>query len=68
MAKVKSEARICFALSWYDDEAEAVAEGAKVRATGRTVNGGYFHGMPCDRAPEFDHTDESGRKLYAVRG
>lgn len=66
--KVKTEGRTCFGLDWYDDEAEAVREGAKNRASGQTVNGGFLDGMPCDRTPEFDYDDkDTGKRLYAVR-
>ena len=63
------EERICFGLIWFDDEAEAVEVGRSNRESKkpRRVNGGMLDGMICDRAPEFDYTDETGRKLYAVR-
>ena len=63
---VRQEGRICFGLAWFDDEQLAIEAGKAVREAGYTVNGGYFHGMPCDRAPEFD-SEKDGVKLYAVR-
>lgn len=63
---VRQEGRICFGLAWFDNEADAIAAGRAVEAAGYTVNGGYFHGMPCNRAPEFD-SEKDGVKLYAVR-
>ena len=66
MALVKTDSRICFALEYYDDEAEAKAAGAKYFAAGYTYNGGFFHGMPCGRDKTFDHVTKDGVKLYAV--
>jgi hypothetical protein len=63
---VRQEGRICFGLAWFDNEADAIAAGQAVHAAGYTVNGGYFHGMPCDRASQFDY-EQDGVKLYAVR-
>jgi hypothetical protein len=63
---VRQEGRICFGLAWFDDEATAIAAGKAVREAGYTVNGGYFHGMPCDRAPEFDG-ERDGKMQWAVR-
>jgi hypothetical protein len=71
MTLVKTDSRSCFGLEWYDDEQEAIEAGARANAAGETVNGGWLHGMPCDRAREFDFeiTVEDGKKqrLYAVR-
>lgn len=64
--KVKHDSRICFGIDYYDDEAEAEAEGAKVTAAGETYNGGWYHGMACGRDHYKDYTDDEGRKLYAV--
>jgi hypothetical protein len=58
---VRSEGRICFGINWYATEAEALEAAKAVRARGDTYNGGFFHGMPCGRAPEFD-----GHGEYAV--
>jgi hypothetical protein len=62
---VKTDSRICFAIRYYDDEAEAAREGAKIAASGAAYNGGYFDGMPCGRAKGWDR-EEGGRKLFAV--
>lgn len=58
---VRADSRSCFGLEWYDVEAEAAAPPSG------TVNGGFLHGMPCGRAPEFDTTEADGRKLFARR-
>lgn len=64
---VKHDSRTAFGINFYDSEEEAVEQGAKVRASGQTYNGGYFHGRPCGRDATWDHTDrETGQKLYAV--
>lgn len=66
--RVKEDSRQCFGLVWYDNEAEAVREGRINREAGQKVNGGFYHDMPCDRAPEFDITDpETGDTIYAMR-
>ncbi len=62
---VKTESRICFGIAWFATEREADAYATIVRKRGDTYNGGYFHGMSCDRDSGFDYT-EQGRKLYAV--
>lgn len=67
MSMVKREGRICFGIQYYDDEAEAEREGRKVFDSGRTFNGGFFHGAPCGRSKRFDHIDkETGKQLYAI--
>lgn len=65
MAKVKEDSRTCFGIVWYDNEEEAIAVGKKVRDGGGTINGGWNHGAPCDRAPHFD-TEVDGKPAYAV--
>lgn len=52
---VKVESRICFGISYFATEAEALAYAALVAEQGRTYNGGFFHGMPCGRDAVFDH-------------
>ena len=64
---VKTESRICFGLAWFETEAEAETYAAFVRARGDRYNGGWFDGMPCGRAKQFDYSDsELGCRLYAV--
>lgn len=63
--KVKEDSRTCFGILWFDDEAEAVAIGQSVRESGATINGGFYHGKPCDRDPGFD-TEVDGKPAYAV--
>ena len=63
--RVREEQRICFGIVWFDNEAEADAYGKEVEASGRTYNGGYFHGMSCGREKGRDY-DEDGKRLYAV--
>lgn len=58
---VRSESRICFGLEWYATLEEAEQVAAYARSRGETYNGGYMHGAPCGRRPEFD-----GRSGYAV--
>lgn len=55
---VKSEQRICFGISWFATESEADGYAKEVQRQGRTYNGGYFHGMSCGRAKEFDTDDK----------
>ena len=67
MALIRTEQRICFGLKYFDDEAEAQAEGDRMRKAGYTFNGGWFHGKPCGRETQFDYFDkEIGKELFAV--
>jgi hypothetical protein len=52
---VKIESRIAFGISYFATEAEAEEYAAEVEKQRRTYNGGFFHGMPCGRAKQFDH-------------
>ncbi len=60
---VKTDSRICFGISYFKTEADALAF-----AKGGTgyYNGGFFHGEPCGRASSHDHVDPEHGKLYAV--
>ena len=46
---------------------DAVAAGKRNVLAGLTVNGGWLHGMPCDRAPGFDYVTADGVALFATR-
>lgn len=63
---VKTDSRVCFGLEWYAKEDDAVARGKQVYDAGQAVNGGWFHGMPCGRAPQFDYNDAEHGRLFAV--
>lgn len=63
---VKQDSRICFGIAYFTTLADADAYAAHVRATGRTYNGGYFHGMPCGRDKTWDHVDATHGQLYGV--
>ena len=61
------DSRICFGINYYATEVDADAAHKAVRARGDEYNGGWFHGMACGRAPEFDYNDDVyGARLYAV--
>ena len=62
----KHDQRICFGISWFKTEDDAKAYEADVKKRNRRVNGGYFHDMPCGRAPHFDYVDKEHGQLYAV--
>jgi hypothetical protein len=62
---LEREQRICFGIAYFTSEKDAELYAADVKRRGCTYNGGYFDGMVCGRAPEFDY-ERSGRKLYAV--
>jgi hypothetical protein len=47
------DVRICFAVAYFTDKAEAEAAG-EWSSRHNTYNGGMFHGMPCRRDPSFD--------------
>lgn len=67
MSHIKYDSRICFGIDYYDDESEAKREGNKVRESGATYNGGFYHGRPCGRDDSWDYFDKKlGKKLYAV--
>ena len=65
-APAKIESRICFGIEYYLTEAEALLAHTAVRLRGDTYNGGFFHGMSCGRAPEFDHVGDEGVLFFAV--
>lgn len=65
-ARVEHESRICFGISWFRTEAEAREYAEYVREQGWTYNGGYFHGMPCGRAPSWDKDHPVHGRIYAV--
>jgi hypothetical protein len=54
------------AVWFFKEEADADAFAASVKAAGATYNGGYFHGKPCGREKERDHTDQHGVRWFAV--
>lgn len=62
---VRTDSRICFALAWFTSKKDADTFAADVKRRGVTYNGGFFHGMPCGRAKEFDY-EKDGVKYYAV--
>jgi hypothetical protein len=65
--RVKYEGRGCFGLEFYATIEEARARAREVQRIGLTYNGGMFHGKPCGRETQFDHTDpETGQALFAV--
>jgi hypothetical protein len=64
---VEIESRICFGIAWFATKDEANRQAAFHQDAGITVNGGWFDGMICGRAPEFDKKGKDGKKLYAVR-
>ena len=61
----KTDSRICFGIAFFRTEEEAERYGKFIRVSGRTYNGGYFHGRPCGREKDRDTTDADG-PLYAV--
>jgi len=69
-APVQVDARIAFTLLYYDTPAAAEQAAEATRAAGNTYNGGWFHGEPCGRETQFDHTPAAGpnkgKRLYAV--
>ena len=62
---VLHDSRICFGINYFATESEATEYAKIVRRRGDTYKGGFFDGMPCGRATEFD-TVKNGKKLYAV--
>ena len=64
---VKYDGRVCLGYWYFDTEAKAEAVGALVVERGDTFNGGFYHGYALDgRSPAFDHTDDEGRRWFAV--
>ena len=61
--RTKCDVRICFGIEWYE-LAEDCERVAKIK--GHYYNGGMFHGMPCGRDKNWDHTDDEGTEWYAV--
>lgn len=62
--RVDCEVRICFAISWFDNE-ELANQAGEASAKVNTYNGGWFHGMACGRDHGFDKVVD-GKKLFAV--
>ncbi len=60
------DSRICFGILYFDTPAKANKAARIVQARGDTYNGGWFHGMACGRATQFDYVDPKLGKLYAV--
>ncbi len=63
---VARDSRICFGIAFFSDMDAAVRYDKWVRLMGRTFNGGYFDGMACGRAAEWDKVDPVQGQLYAV--
>lgn len=63
---VKRDARICFGIAYFSNDADARAYAADVKRRGLTYNGGYFDGMPCGRDVTFDYVDATLGTLFAV--
>jgi hypothetical protein len=63
---VKTSERVSFGIAYFSSESAANEYSEQVVKSGATYNGGFFHGMACGRAREFDYTDETHGKLYAV--
>lgn len=63
---VKSDMRICFGIAWFATEEDAELHSEHMKKTGRTVNGGFFHGMQCGRGQGkgFDYDDPEHGRLY----
>lgn len=60
-----SEQRNCFGLAWFTDLTQAEAFGRVVEDAGIRVVGGFYDGMLCGRASQYDYTKD-GVKFYAV--
>ena len=58
------DVRICFAVAYYTNEADAIKAGEYSKAH-NTYNGGMFHGQPCGRDKSFDFKLD-GVTYYAV--
>lgn len=64
---VKRESRICFGISWFSTEEEAMQYSTFGKEMGNTYNGGFYHGMSCGRSRSFDIKDDGGKTiLFAV--
>ena len=63
---VKTDSRICFGISWFTSNEDAMAYAAAVRKSGTTYNGGFMHGMSCGRDTTWDYTDKELGPLFAV--
>jgi hypothetical protein len=55
---IRMDQRICFAIAWFDSAEHAQAFHEAVLASGRTYNGGMFHGMACGRDRSWDTRNE----------
>lgn len=49
------DSRICFGIHFYDSEEKAGYAALITRILGNSYNGGWFHGMPCNRDTSFDY-------------
>jgi hypothetical protein len=65
IAPARTEQRICFGIMWFTSPKDAAIAHDAVRRQGRMVNGGFFDGMACGRAPEWDY-EEDGVQYFAV--
>lgn len=70
MAFVKSESRCRVGISWYDNEAEAVAVAEQMMASpglARAIADANVGYVQCGRDPAFDLKDEGGNRVaFAV--
>lgn len=57
--------RVSIGIAYFATEEDAREYADQVRLAGLTHNGGYFHGMPCGRAPSRDF-EFDGVKYFAV--
>lgn len=62
---VEHDSRTCFGINYFASEVDATEYAKIVTWRGDTYKGGFFDGMTCGRAPEFDYV-KKGKKLYAV--
>ena len=60
---VKTDSRICFAIAFFETEADAEEYAKHVKGE---YNGGFYHGRPTGRDSSWDHIDrDTGKQLYA---
>lgn len=64
---VERDGRICFGIVWFESEADAQRYGELNTKLGFTVNGGWYHGAPLNRAmaKRFDQKKDGEKPLYA---
>ena len=62
----KRDSRICFGIAFFKTEEEADRYAKFMGVSGRTYNGGYFHGTSCGREKDRDIVDAELGQLYAV--